>query len=116
MSVRHELAQVRMAHLADGGLPDQLREHVGQCLRCQAEAARYRRIRSALRRLPPPDPPDGLLDEVLARLDAARWSPACEPGAMHVARLVTCALGIASAAGAAGAAVLFSWGRAHAAR
>lgn len=68
--MRHELALASMAHLVDGPMHGPLAEHVRQCLRCQVEEARYRRVRRALRDLPPPAVPPDLLSQLLGGLHA----------------------------------------------
>jgi len=49
------------------------RRHVEHCLRCQAEAAQYRRLQRTLRALRGDlsEPAPGLLDDLLAALDAS---------------------------------------------
>jgi len=48
-------------------------EHVGQCLRCQAEMAQYRRLRRTMAAMgvDPASAPPGLVTEVLVGLDEA---------------------------------------------
>jgi anti-sigma factor RsiW len=68
------------AHVA-GEIPLDARteEHVAQCLRCQAEIVRYRRMLRALHDLRDdvPDPPTTALADILARLgtdEPAGWT------------------------------------------
>jgi hypothetical protein len=81
-----------------------VRSHVAVCLRCQAEVARYRRLRRNLRALrdQPIDPGPALSAEILAALDAG-WAA---PRASRIAlRSLACVGGI-SVATAAGAGML----------
>lgn len=79
------------------------RDHVEQCLRCQAELAQYRRLLRALRTLRHEvvEPAPGLLGDLLAAVDAAGQRRAI--GAVLRGRRVAYAGGIAAAATAAAA-------------
>ena len=76
------------------------RAHVEQCLRCQAEAASYRRLRRTMRSLASePISVDSMLEhEIMVALDAedGRFAPRVPRGAAAVATLG----GLAAAAGA----------------
>lgn len=89
------------------------RRHVEQCLRCQAELARYRKLLRAMRSLRASSgAPDGLLADVLAHLEAAGERSAIR--AALTGRRAAYLGGIAAAATAAGAGaaiVLVSRGR-----
>lgn len=77
----------------------ELEVHVAECLRCQAELARYRRLRTELAdlRSEPPIDVDGLLEDILGALDAStRARLVARRGRQAVCTLV-------AAAGAAGA-------------
>jgi hypothetical protein len=95
--------------LADGeDVGRRARQHVEICLRCQAELARYRRLRRdlrALRRAPVPTPHPSLLVDVLAGIDAVPGPDRPHP----VARTVAVAGGISVATAAAGAAGVLVW-------
>lgn len=82
-------------------LDPQTLAHVAECLRCQAELARYRRMLRALHglRLERELPPNGVLGGVLAALDE-------QPGAEHLWMVVA---GVASAAGALAATAAVLW-------
>lgn len=83
-------------------LDRQQRRHVEQCLRCQAELARYRRLLRAMRSLRTVvEAPDGMLADVLAHLEAAGERSAVR--AALTGRRVAYLGGIAAAATAAGA-------------
>ncbi|MHB1928741.1 MAG: anti-sigma factor family protein [Acidimicrobiales bacterium] len=78
-------------------------DHVAQCLRCQADVARYRRLLRTLHALRPPgdQPAPEVLSDILSALDGrgrAHWSPA-----------PWVAIGVAGAAGAVGAAGVLLW-------
>ncbi|MGH9102919.1 MAG: hypothetical protein ACRDYD_08060 [Acidimicrobiales bacterium] len=87
--------------------------HLRRCLGCRRELVRYRRLVIAVAQLgdQPPDPPAGLVGEILSHLE--------EPGGRQAllsalsGRRLAYLVGIAGAAGAAGAVVLASrgWGR-----
>ncbi len=80
----------------------ELEDHVAACLRCQAELARYRRLRSELAwlRSEPVVEADGLLEDILGTLDAAtRARLVARRGRQAICTLV-------AAAGAAGAIVM----------
>lgn len=89
------------------------RRHVERCLRCQAEMARYRRLRRATRSLQAEDfmPPEGLLGDVLAYLEAAgdRGEVRTNPHGRRAAYLG--GIAAATAAGAGAALVLVARGR-----
>ena len=54
-----------------------LREHVRNCLRCQAEMSRERRMQRELRALKSEGPiPDGLLNRLIGAIDALDSGPA----------------------------------------
>lgn len=89
----------------EADLDKRARDHLAQCLRCQADVARYRRMLRTLHALRPQgdQPSPELLSDIIAGLDGqrrARWSPA-----PWVAIGVTAA----AAAGAAGAAGVLLW-------
>lgn len=75
--------------------------HVAECLRCQAEIARYRRMLRTLHglRLDREVAPPNLLSSVMSRLDQA---PGTGRGRVVVA-------GVASAAGAVAATAIIVW-------
>jgi len=98
---------------ADGALSldPPARRHVEHCLRCQAEAAQYRRMLRTLRSLRADlaEPAPGLLDDLLGALDeSARRRRARLTGrrAAYVGGLAA-----ATAAGVSGVIVLASRGR-----
>src|SRR5687768_7452207 len=83
--------------------------HVETCLRCQAEAAQYRKLLRALRQLRTEvlEPTPGLLSEILANLEAAGERRAIR--SMLTSRRGAYISGLAvatAAAGAAGAVVM----------
>ena len=96
-----------LAATADGSvsLDDAARDHVEQCLRCQAELVQYRKLLRTLRTLRTEvlEPAPGLLAEILAQVEAA--------GERHAVRSLLSGrrvaylggLAAATAAGAAGA-------------
>jgi anti-sigma factor RsiW len=81
------------------------RAHLRRCLRCQAELARYRRLRRACRTLAdtPVQVPDDLLAAVLARLEHPTTVSSRPRRTTYLAVAATAAT---AAAGAAGALVL----------
>jgi predicted anti-sigma-YlaC factor YlaD len=83
--------------VVDGVLPDDPDEaaHLGSCLSCQAELARYRRLARLLAQLRDEraELPPGLLNDVLATVERAARSRARPPG-----RIVLFVLGGAAAA------------------
>ncbi len=83
-------------------LDDELQSHVAECLRCQAEVVRYRRLRTELAglRAQPVPPVDGLLDDILGTLDASARARRM----LRRGRQVACT--VAAAGGAIGALVL----------
>ncbi len=87
----------------EGGTPRRLRAHIATCLSCQAEVARYRRLRRHLRslRFDAVDPDPSLYVEVLAAVDGMVTA---DHGGHVVLRTVAYVGGIsvATAAGAAG--------------
>ncbi len=92
-----------------GGLTPAVRRHVEHCLRCQAEAARHRKLARALGSLGVVElvPPSGLADDVLLALDEADHASVLEHLRHHrAAYLGGLAAGVASVAGVAGAIVL----------
>jgi hypothetical protein len=105
----------RLSDAADGALllDAPAREHVEQCLRCQAELVQYRKLLRALRALRTEvlEPAPGLLPEVLAGLEEAGERRALKN--LLRGRRVAYVGGIAAAtaAGAAGAIVLASRAR-----
>jgi hypothetical protein len=86
-------------------LAPEARRHMARCLRCQAEAAHYRRLHRALRGLrhETVSTPSGLLDELYGALDD--WAER-RPG--RARRRVAYVGGLAAAAGVGGAIVLAS--------
>lgn len=90
-----------IAQMAAGedGIDPELADHVGACLRCQAELAAFRRIMRTMRAMRHDviDPPPGSLTSVLAALEAAgeMGSPSWALRAAYVG-------GITVATGAAG--------------
>lgn len=83
--------------------PDTLRgppaAHLGVCLRCQAEAARYRRLRRSLAALPErvEQAPAGLVGEVAQRLGEA--DPEASNAPVRAARVAAAAGAVVAAAG-----------------
>jgi hypothetical protein len=97
-----EEATEALPALAGGDeVPAALAAHVSQCLRCQAELARYRRLLRTLRSLRGDwaTPPAGALGAVLAALEQAESSGGRAIRAAYLG-------GITVAAGAAG---MFVW-------
>lgn len=83
-----------------GAFEGDVEAHVAECLRCQAQLVRYRRLRAELAGLKRGSAAtdDDLLDDILGTLDASAW-------ARFVARRSRQALcALVAAAGAAGAA------------
>ena len=103
---------VLLADAADGAvsLGARARGHVDECLRCQAEAAQYRKLLRALRSLRTDlvDPAPGLLTELSASLDegAGRRAGRSRTYGRRVAYVGAAAA--ATAAGVGGAIVLAS--------
>jgi hypothetical protein len=91
--------------VADGSLllETRSREHVEQCLRCQAELVQYRKLLRAMRAMRTDllEPTPGLLSEVLANLEEAGERHALR--AMLHGRRIAYLGGIAAAATAAAA-------------
>lgn len=87
------------------------RSHLSTCLRCQAEAAQYRRLNRSLRSLRAErmEPADGLLDDIYATID----DPDLLRHAVRSSRRAAYLSGLAAAtaAGAAGAIVIASRAR-----
>jgi hypothetical protein len=108
--VRCDQLTETLSDAADGVvlLDPSARDHVDQCLRCQAELVQYRKLLRALRamRTEVLEPAPGLLPEVLASLEKAAERSALR--SMLRGRRVAYVGGIAAAtaAGAAGAIVL----------
>ncbi len=99
----------QLSGASDGtlSLDPSARRHVEHCLRCQAEAAQYRRLMRMLRsmRAEPARPAPGLLDELLGALDGTspRRSGLTGRRAAYVGGLAA-----ATAAGVGGVIVLAS--------
>ena len=92
-----------------GVLSPAVRRHVEHCLRCQAEAARHRKLARALESLGAVElvPPAGLADDVLLALDDTEQASVLGHLRHHrAAYLGGLAAGVASVAGVAGAIVL----------
>ena len=72
MSAPCERLARRLPAAVDGpeALDDEDRDHVAQCLRCQAAVAQHRRIRRTLHGLDAGRPPVDRIDTVLGALDA----------------------------------------------
>ena len=91
-------------------LPPSARRHVDHCLRCQAEAAQYRKLSRAMRALAGEVevPPGYLVDEVLLALDDEVEGARMLGHLRHhrAAYLGGLAAGVAGVAGVAGAIVL----------
>ncbi len=115
MNVACRATRVALSVADDSGsMPARLESHLGSCLACQAEAARYRKLRRALAGLANEivDAPAALPAMVEARLDldgvdeiAARPSP-------RVGRVAAAA---GAAVAAAGTVVVVRWLRTRAA-
>jgi anti-sigma factor RsiW len=88
------------------------RRHVEQCLRCQADIARYRRLRRTLTglRLEQLTPPVDLLVELRAGLDGAPGGHPCQQRDRRRAAYLG-GLAAATAAGVGGVLVLAARGR-----
>ena len=104
-----------LAGTADGvgSLSRAQRQHVDQCLRCQADAVQYRRLLRSLRSLRTDllEPAPGLLPEILASIEEAAERQAIR-GALGGRRAVYLGgLAAATAAASAGAIVLASRSR-----
>ncbi len=105
--MRCERLASQLPGVVDGGvaLDEQRREHLAQCLRCQAEVARYRRLRRELAAtaIHPISPPDGLLDAL-----AGGYAERPAPVTAHEHRRRAAYIGglAATAAGVGGALVL----------
>ena len=103
----------RLPQLVDSSrpVPSDVAEHLGTCLRCQAESARYRRLARTMRQLrtqfaaPSPD----LLVDILEWIDAA--DAGAPPRSSRYRRAAYVAAATATAAGAAGALVIASRSR-----
>ncbi len=99
-----EQVQDRLPELAESEVTAgrRTRAHLSRCLRCQADLARYRRLRRACQHLVEVDvpAPDGLVDDVLDRLDHA------ERGRRVRQVASISGLAVTAAAGAVGAVVL----------
>lgn len=98
------------ADLAESAVGDRLldgpgRHHVAECTRCQRELDEYRQLARALPLLRQVvvEPPAGLLDDVLAALDAAGQRPVV---VVHWGRKAAYMSGLAAAA--AGGALVFA--------
>jgi hypothetical protein len=105
--VRCDRLAERLPGVVDGvALEPAAAAHLDGCLRCQADVARYRRLRrelAATRHLALQPPPD-LLDALDDGLDAARWAP---DGSDHRRRAAYLGgLAATAAAGVGGALVL----------
>jgi anti-sigma factor RsiW len=89
----------------EGDLDERSARHVGSCLRCQADVARYRRMLRTLHALrdDTAEVPPGVLAGILSRLDGGAGRRA----SVLLDRWV--AVGVAMAAGAAGAAGVLVW-------
>lgn len=83
-------------------LDQRAKDHVTQCLRCQADVARYRRMLRTLHALRPAgdQPSPQVLSDILAGLDEHRrgWAPG-----------PWLAVGLAGVAGVAGAVTALAW-------
>jgi hypothetical protein len=104
------LPVVAAGEAGDDGASARAVEHIGSCLRCQAEVAAYRRILRHLRALrhdEVPSPP-GALAAVLAALEAAEGGLG-EQSASSRALRVAYVGGITMATAAAGAAGVLVW-------
>jgi anti-sigma factor RsiW len=79
----HRLTRQLSAYL-DGELPPldeaEVRDHLARCDSCQKELRRLQAVRSALRRLPDPQAPADLWEEVRIRRSARTRAPAWWPG------------------------------------
>jgi hypothetical protein len=98
-----EQVQDRLPGFADDERPGRrTRAHLSRCLRCQAELARYRRLRRACAHLTdtPVTVPADLVERVLERLDHV-------PRARRVRQVASIGgIAVTAAAGAVGAVVL----------
>ncbi len=96
--------------VADGShrLDPAARRHVEQCLQCQADLARYRRLLRALHTLRSQvaDPPPGLVGDILAALEEAGERRAVLAVLQGRRAAYIGGIAAATAAGAAGAIVL----------
>lgn len=98
-----EVAATLPAHVAgEAPLDPRVEAHVAQCLRCQAEIVRYRRMLRTLHALrdDTPEPPSTVLADILTRVGADE---------AEGRRLLGAAVIIAVAAGAAGGAGVILW-------
>jgi hypothetical protein len=105
---RHAAAYLPSIAAGEDGASAKVQEHVGGCLRCQAEVAAYRRLLRHLRSLrneEMPSPP-GALAAVLAALEAAELG---EHPAVNRALRMAYVGGITVATAAAGAAGVLVW-------
>jgi len=91
----------------DDELPEDVARHVAQCLRCQVESVRYRRVARTMRQLRHHSVPAGpeLARQIVARIEAAEAAGAGR-SRLRRAAYVAAAATAATAAGAAGAIVL----------
>jgi hypothetical protein len=113
--MRCEEVSHRLPGLVDSArpMPSDVAEHLGTCLRCQAESARYRRLARTMRQLrtqfvaPSPD----LLLGILEWIDAADTGAPERSSRSRRAAYVAAAATAATAAGAAGALVIASRSR-----
>jgi hypothetical protein len=109
----HDAAEAVSAAADGTRMPDDVRDHVEACLRCQADLAQYRRLLRTLRSLRTEvlAPAPGLLPEILATIEEAgeRQAVRAALGGRRAAYIG--GIAAATAAGAAGAIVLASRNR-----
>jgi hypothetical protein len=103
--MRCDQVTLELSEVADGSLTlePRARQHVEQCLRCQAELVQYRKLLRAMRAMRADllEPAPGLLSEVLANLEEAGERHAIR--AIIGGRRIAYLGGIAAAATAAAA-------------
>ncbi len=89
-------------------LPDDVAAHVNQCLRCQVESVRYRRVARTMRQLRHQSAPAGpeLALDILRWIESAERAGTIRSAKLRKAAYVAAAATAATAAGAAGALVL----------
>ena len=90
------------------GLPAALAQHAGSCLRCQAEVARYRRLRRELGSLAATT--ESAPSSILPAVEEAIWNEATGSANHRHTRFVAT---IAGATAAAGVVAVAMWRRAH---
>jgi hypothetical protein len=106
-----QLTDLLAATAGDTALLDvRAQEHLGHCLRCQAELAQYRKLLKALRTLRTEvlTPAPGLVSDIFATIEAAGERQAMRSAIRGRRAAYVGGIAVASVAAAGGAAIVFA--------